>query len=292
MSQISYLFMDSQLRFPLFEELLQGSLSPLLPAMAADTDYNDRIESQIVNSLLDEGRYLICFREIHHVKQRYYRQLLISETFAYCNELTSLLDEESSPNIRTYYRDAILDKHLTSCLMRLAKEIDASDLNHTLDELLKQSADIDKICNSYVLQLLKVCLTKAYLEVQDCLADVVRNKLSEKELYSSLLNELPPVKTYLKLRTERQTKSPIKPSTTVHTAPTNVATPIVPIVPTTFISDEKFLSVKEIGEKTNWDERTIRRYLKDGKLKGSKPGGSWIVAQSDFDIFYNTYKNQ
>ncbi|NDP22459.1 MAG: helix-turn-helix domain-containing protein [Paludibacter sp.] len=284
--------MDLQLRFPLFEELLQGSLNPLLPAMAADTDYYDRIERQIVDSVPDEGRYAIYFREIHHVKQRYYKRLLMSETFAYCNELISILEEETSPNIRAYYRDAILDKHLTTCLKRLSEKLEASDLNHPLDKLIEQNADIDKICNSYVLQLLKVCLAKAYLEVQDCLADVVRYKLSEKELYSSLLNELPPIKTGLKLRPERQVKSLLKESPIVHTAPANVATPIEPIAPTSFISDEKFLSVKEIGEKTNWDERTIRRYLKDGKLKGSKPGGSWIIAQSDFDAFYNHYKNQ
>ncbi len=284
--------MDSQLRFPLFEELLQGSLNPLILAMAAYTDYNDRIECQISNSMRDEGRYAISFREVHHVKQRYYKKLILSETYAYCNELIPLLEEETSPNVRAYYRDAILDKHLTTCLKRLGENMEASDLNHPLDKLIEQNADIDKICNSYVFQLLKVCLAKAYLEVQDCLIEVVHTKMSEKELYSTLLNELPPIITYLKLRPERQHTTPPKEYPIANAAQANVAAPTEPIVSNSSILNETYLSVKEIEAKTGWSERTIRRHITSGKLKGSKPGGSWLVALSDFEIFYNTFKNQ
>lgn len=295
MYQISCLFMDSQLRFPLFEELLQGSLNPLLLAMAADTDYNDRIECQISNSVCDEGRYAITFRELHHVKQRYYKKLILSETYAYCNELILLLGAETSPNIRAYYRDAILDNHLTTCLKRLGEKMEAYDLNHPLDKLIEQNADIDKICNSYVFQLLKVCLVKAYLEVQDCLIEVVHTKMSEKELYSTLLNELPPIITYLKVRPERQALTPPKEYPIANAAPANETAhnePIVSNTSYTSIANESYLSVKDIEAKTSWSERTIRRYITSGKLNGSKPGGSWIVALSDFEIFYNKFKNQ
>ena len=46
------------------------------------------------------------------------------------------------------------------------------------------------------------------------------------------------------------------------------------------------LSLKNIMTITNLSERTIRRYLKEGKLVGTKVGGVWRFTEAQLEAFY------
>ena len=54
--------------------------------------------------------------------------------------------------------------------------------------------------------------------------------------------------------------------------------------------NEKYLSKQEAAAAFGVHERTITRYLHNGKLKGALIGKSWRIAESDFKDFYEQAK--
>lgn len=117
--------------FPLFESIMHGSLDPLAPAMAASSNYEQRILDQIVDAEKDNGIYSISFVAGRHLKEKYYRRLMLAETIAYCNDWLATFAAEDNSNILAYYRDSILDKHLKACMMRLHEKMLAANLQHS-----------------------------------------------------------------------------------------------------------------------------------------------------------------
>lgn len=110
--------MNLDYHFPLFDSMLQDKMNPLLPENNADADFRLRLQEQIIDKANDEGRYTLTYLKWIHPKADYYHRLLLSETFAYCNELRVHLQVEENISIRTYYREMILDRHLSPCGIR------------------------------------------------------------------------------------------------------------------------------------------------------------------------------
>jgi len=54
---------------------------------------------------------------------------------------------------------------------------------------------------------------------------------------------------------------------------------------------EKLLTLKETAKILRVSERTIMRYLKAGKLKGSK-AGQWRIKESDLEKFLKENSNE
>jgi len=283
--------MDSDYRFPLFEEIIHGTLDPVLPSMAADTGYEERLKNMICCKSTDNGRYQINFPAGHHLKQRYYRNLLLSETVGYCNEMVEMLSKETLPPIRTYYRDLILDKHLTCCLKRLSEKLHKHNLTTFPSRTDLPPPTTESICNSYILHFLKVCLTKAYLEIQHTLSDVVVYSLTEQTIYSTYFDALPPV--YCWLSTKPATKQPQHNAAALtQESPPGYGDNTAPAKENLPPEDSgKFLQVNDIVAKTGWSEKTVRRYLQEGSLKGSKPRGKWLISQEDFENYMKKNSN-
>ncbi len=256
-------------QFPLFTAFLRGNMSPLKPENGANTNFKLRLQEQLTASASDEGLYALRFLKPLHPKQEYYRRALLSETFAYCNELRTELLAETNSDIRAYYRELILDRHLTTCLQQLGEEMVARKL--TYEKALNPAVDVsqEESINAWCFQLMKVCLAKAYLEVQDVLADVVVYAMTEKELYSTYLQELKPIITFLQKRDAVPEKA--KPTQLYSENPvanTMVASPSE--APTM-----DYLTTKEVAAILKSDTRTITRKLESKKLKGLKEGGKW-----------------
>jgi hypothetical protein len=108
--------------FPLFDLIMHRSLNPFTPEMAASSNYEQRIVEQIVDAEKDKGYYSISFVASRHLKEKYYRRLVLAETVAYCNEWLATFAAKDNSNILAYYRDSILDRHLKACIMRLHKK--------------------------------------------------------------------------------------------------------------------------------------------------------------------------
>ena len=268
-------------RFPLFDDILLGGLNPLLPENHASTDFKQRMEEQILEPAKDAGSYRISFLKATHPKEEFYRRKLLSETLLYCNELTNELEAEKQPEIRAYYRDKILDRHLTTCLKRLGEFITSGEL--TLKKLKEPNEDVtpDTLANIFILHFLKVCVAKAYLEVQKALSDTVGVQLSETMLYADYLNEIAPVRTFLTyvpepFRPENQCVETNKTATSVSDHHEKAPAPVV-------FSENDFMLVGEVAKILKKDERTIRRRLKAGTIKGIKDGSTWLVDRKAFN---------
>ncbi len=51
---------------------------------------------------------------------------------------------------------------------------------------------------------------------------------------------------------------------------------------------DKLYTVEDVAQKTGLTDRTIRNYLKDGRLKGKKIGGQWRFTADDIEALFFT----
>jgi predicted DNA-binding transcriptional regulator AlpA len=190
--------MEFDIHFPLFEEILVGRLRPERPENKDGYHYTQRLQKMITEHGTPKGVFAMVYFKPISQKCAYYHRLLVSETTGYCNDLWDSLPNKPEPAVRSYRRKQLLEEHLPSCLMRIGETIEAN--NYRLDELEHPSPDADRerLTAIYVYHLLKVCVAKAYLEVQAILADVVAWKQTEDSLYYGFVKELPPVMLFLK----------------------------------------------------------------------------------------------
>jgi excisionase family DNA binding protein len=54
----------------------------------------------------------------------------------------------------------------------------------------------------------------------------------------------------------------------------------------------RFLSPEDIAEVLNVEVSTIRKWIREGSLKGIKFGGLWRVSEQDFEGFISKSKEQ
>ena len=277
--------MNFDYRFPLFDDILHGRLSPLLQDNAANTDFKQRLEEQIIEASKDMGSYKLSFIKPQHPKAEYYRRMLLSETFQYCNDLLDYLQDKRNLKIRAYLRNLILDKHLTSCLKRLGEQVNSCQLSLNLLTSIPSDVSIESTTNCYVFQLLKVCVSKVYLEVQNEFADLISIPQSESMLYAAYLNELPPIRTFLSKRPERD-KAESRQKETVNQAPKDQSTTQASALEVEKPSTE-FMLVQDAALKLKVSDKTIRRRLESGELKGKKDKGKWLIDKTAFESYLN-----
>lgn len=277
--------MNLDYRFPLFDSLLQGKMNPLLPGNNADAGFRLRLQEQIVENAKDEGCYTLTFVKWAHPKTDYYRRLLLGETFAYCNELTTHLRAEMNRQIRAYYREMILDRHLVTCLQRLGEVITESGLKLSSLSQPTPEDSTDSLANCYVLHLLKVCLAKAYLEVQQALSDVVLIPQTELMLYSAYLHELPPVRTFLEKRAKSSMAQVVQEQP--HGSPVTERAVTDLSAGAGGIPEEAYILVSEAATALKVSEKTILRRLSSGEIKGVKDKSRWLIDKTAFKSYLN-----
>ena len=184
---------------------------------------------------------------------------------------------ETNRQIKSYLRDQILDKHLTTCLMRLGEKIQTENLH--LKDLTEPSADTDnnRLSDIYIFHLLRVCLAKAYLEIQELLHEVLVYKQTEEWLYTSLAGQTPPVRLFL--RKLAKTQKPEKVSNSTN-QPTNEQTTI----PT--FSRADYYTSKEVFEVLGISESTLTRRKKESDFpKALKHGNKDLYMKSEIDVW-------
>lgn len=287
---------DFDFRFPLFNSIMVGSLSPFLPENNYSVylnEENDRIE---LDSILDEGRFGFTFYKPANFKCRYYYQKLVQETFLYCNEILQFLEEEQDTDTRAYLRLTLLDKHLRTCLIRLGEQMQTNNLQSSHFLHPTQDTLPELLSNSYVFQLLKVCVAKAYLEIQLALSDVIHNPLTEAMLYTAMVGELPPVKSFLKqIPAEKLQKQPLKAKATNPTEE-RITEPLVSTQSetgqATTAVDTKLHTVKDLIALKIGSDRTIRRLLEKKELIGIKQKNGWRIEDAELQHYLKNLKTQ
>jgi excisionase family DNA binding protein len=54
------------------------------------------------------------------------------------------------------------------------------------------------------------------------------------------------------------------------------------------MQNEEYLTIKDIAQQLKMDEKTIRRWVKDGKLPAISLGGKYRIARSDLNAFLDS----
>jgi hypothetical protein len=286
---------DFDYRFPLFDSIMVGSLSPFLPENNYSAYLNEENDRIGLDSILDEGRLGFTFYKPTNFKCRYYYHKLVQETFYYCNDILQYLEEEQDADTRANLRLTLLDKHLKTCLIKIGETLHSGNLStrHFLKPL--PEADPELLSNSYIFHLLKVCVAKAYLEVQLALSDVIHNPLTETMLYTAIVGELPPIKCFLK---EIPAEKLQKLSKAKATTPTEerILEPLERTQPeteqVTATVGTVFYTVKDLIDMKIGSDRTIRRLLKKKELIGIKQKKGWLVEDTEYQRYFNNLKTK
>lgn len=266
--------------FPLLTDVLYGDLRPDRPENADQTNYAARIEAQIRPGVHRSGVYNLTFLNPHNLKCTYYLRLLIGETYLYCEEMLAHIATENDPCIRSYLRDSIIDKHLRTSLMKIGDVIRAN--NYRLDEVISPATDADseRLSSVYIFHLLKVCVAKAYLEIQSALADVVDFPIKEELLYTSFVRDFPPVKRFVhKLNSSVTTTAIAEEMPKKSTGSTSSDTKETPSY-----------SVKAAVALLNCSEKTILRKIASGEIKAEKEDGRYWIDKEAFNIYVSKKK--
>ena len=290
----SYLLtMDFDYRFPLFESILYGSLNPFLRANNFTADFDEQYLGMGFDSTPDEGKYGFTFYKPANFKCQFYYHKLVQETFLYCNDILEYLAEVQDADSRAYLRLTILDRHLKTCLIKIAEILQTNNLSITNFLQPTQNTDPDLFSNSYIFHLLKVCVAKAYLEIQFALSDVVLNPLTEAMLYTAVIREMPPVKRYLKqvdkdksdqkakVKNEKQTPQPISEAPIESNSTMNLSN-----------VDTKLHSVKDLIALKIGSDRTIRRLLEKKELIGIKQNNGWRIEDAELQRYLKDLKSK
>lgn len=276
-SQVSML--SSKYRFPLFDDLLYGALSPFSSSNSCEAFLLEEEPHLRVEMEADAGIYALTYPKPLNLKCSFYYNRLPGETVSYCNDLREHFTTLTDPDIRAYLKLTILDRHLKTALIKTGELLREYKLS-TADFLAPApGADIEKISNSYIFHLLKICLAKAYLEVQSILEPRPAKQVDETYLYTALTGEIPPVKIWLRKRKFNKPgnlPSPPKQAKKKTELAPEEKSPTV---------TEKTYTLSEISEMGYGSERTLRRRLADKEINGFKNGSKWLVEKIELDRY-------
>lgn len=276
---------NSDFRFPLFDNILFGGMHPNIASNRIDAFLFDEEQRIEVQAVADKGAYSLVFFKPLNDKCRFYYQRLIAETYWYCNELLEEIGAQSDTEVRAYWRLTLLDRHLKTLLIKTGEEM--REHNYPDYDFIAPPKDVDneKLANSYVFHLLKVCLAKAYLEFQNTLGATPGKQMDEATLYTALVGEMPPVKCFIKKRPAIAGVQSKKPDqfTTEFKPETKAESSTGAVV-------EKILSIKELSGMKLGDERTIRRWIEKGEIKGFKLGKKWFVTETELNHYLEKSK--
>lgn len=278
---------NSELRFPLFDKIMTGSMHPFNTSNSFRAFLLTDEKFVIPDSVPDDGVYSLAFPKPPNPKCSFYYHRLVNETVDYCNELCTEIRKHTDPDIRAYLRLKLLHEHLKTCLIKTGEVLHEHQLLITDFMTPQQGVDIEKLSNSYIFHLLKVCIAKAYLEVQHVLGVLQGEYIDETGLYTGFAFEMPPVKCFLK-RHKTMLKKETLPEILTH----NIRDLSTEKVSKTELhnKEEKTYKIKDLVKKLNAESRTIRRWLNDGKIIGRKTGKIWQVTEDNLNVFIQNNK--
>ena len=271
--------LSSEYRFPLFDNILYGSMSPFSPSNSCEAFLLEEEPRVRVGAATDNGIYNLSFRKPLNQKCLFYFNRLMNETVLYCNGVLEELSGLSDPDVRAFWQLALLERHLKTLLIKTGEVL--REHNFTTADFMMPApvTDTEKLSNSYIFHLLKVCLAKAYLEVQSILEPTSAKHVDETYLYTAFTCETPPVRTWL-------TRKKISDAAKQQPQPKRVEkkTKIVPETKSPAVTG-KIYTLLDLTERKLGSPRTLRRKLATGELKGFKNGNIWLIEESELDRY-------
>lgn len=194
----------------ILDDILFNGLSPWLSASNPDEMYISMPSEIKVFESRISMRYEIDFFRPFNNKTKYYQKLIFREMNRLCESFIQMINENEDSRVRKFLLNDILDKKLNTRIKEIGKLIKERKLDINYIDPAKSTFDQDSNhkTDTYIIQLLKTCLLKIYLEIQDSFSSFRDEILIIEDFYTQLLFEPIPSNTFLK---EVRPIIPIKP---------------------------------------------------------------------------------
>lgn len=277
----------SEFRFPLFDKIMTGSMNPFNSSNSFRAFLFSEERFITPDRVSDKGVYTLIFPKPPNRKCSFYYERFVNETVDYCNELCYEIRKQSDPDIIAYLRLKILQEHLKTCLIKTGEVLQEHQLLIADFMTPPQGVDFEKLSNSYIFHLLKVCIAKAYLEVQRVLGLLPGDFMDEAALYSGYAGEMLPVKCFLK---RNITKLKNKNFDAINSDNKHGLTTEKVTKTEMNKTVEKSYKIKDLEKILHANSRTIRHWMKNGKIKGEKTGKIWYVTETNLNKYLQNNK--
>ena len=184
-----------------FDRIIQGNLSPWLDCNEQEEKFVRNIRYLRPIEPRFQPLYEIGFYRCFNSKTKYYRKLIINEANNYCCRVIEWIGSIRDLSIVKYYLNRTFKK-IKSLLREAARLIKANDYDLKYIDPYKLSFDdeLNNKANTYVIQLLKTALLKAYLELQEFFKTYLcsDDHMEIEDLYLQILSEPIPEQTFIK----------------------------------------------------------------------------------------------
>lgn len=287
-------------RLDIVENLLFGHYYP----MAKENSYDSFLLKERVvafkNQEVDRGAYAFRFAEPVNPKMKFYYQLLINDSVDYCNDILTFSAGLVDLDIRAYFREELLNGHLKRLLIEVGKVIRENGFKQSDFMNPSDGLSMEHKSNSYVFHLLKMVLVRIYLEMQDLFGAVNGDRLSASYLLAGLVGDneandwkiIKRVKKREALSEYKKELSTSKESASVDELVGDMKSDMKSEVKLEKITSDKYLKVIDIADRIGKNEKSVRRLLQNGKMKGFKQGNNWLVAEEDFEAYMSSLKKR
>ena len=282
----------------LFNDILFNGLQPWLPKNNPDEKFASMLsEIKAVEPTLPM-KYKVEFIRPFNCKTKYYQMLMVRETNKYCDRVINFISEDDNLQLKKYWLNDTLNKKLKTMLKEVGKLIKEKHLDMDYIDPTKNTfeLDVDHKTDIYIIQLLKCCLMKIYLEIENVFLTFRKDIMVIEDFYTQLLFEPIPSNSFLKetphiLFIEPEKSKPVKA--------------VIPVAKQYFNS---FIYIKLLKEPSNlndlWDNLKKNHLIaKDTALMSFKKVFSgkqitqpivWTGSPSEFYYFiysiYSQYK--
>jgi len=185
----------------ILDEILYHNLRPWLEENNPDEKFAPMLVEIKTENVDYQYHYDIEFRRPFNYKTRYYNKLIVNGLCKYCNEMLSLINEDTNTKLQKYWLNEILNNRLKTRLKDIGRLIQDNDYSLAYINPKKTSFNIDAghKTNTYIIQLLKLAYIKAYLEIQEPFRDLLAdNLMTEDDFYMQLLFEPIPDESFIK----------------------------------------------------------------------------------------------
>lgn len=187
--------------FTIAEDILKGKLRPWMNTETHDEHFASIITDVKTVQPTFQYLYEFDFQRPTSSKTQYYKKLIENETIQFTNCLIGELQREDELKIRKYQYNHKFAKHMQNLLSDIGKLIKSKQYSLDYINPKSQSLDIDiahKEC-TFIIQLLKTAIIKAFLEVQEFVDFIEKDsKLIADDLFLRFIKEPIPDNLFLK----------------------------------------------------------------------------------------------
>jgi hypothetical protein len=197
----------------ILDDILYKGLQPWLPENNPDEKFAPMLSEIKAFEPKIQMKYEVDFFRPFNNKTKYYQKLIFREMNKYCDHVISLIADDSNHQVKKYWLNDTLEKKLKTRLKEIGKLINERHLDISYIDPSKSTFDMDANhkTDTYIIQLLKTCLIKIYLEIQNTFLIFREDVMVIEDFYTQLLFEPIPSNSFLKETLPILIIEPVKP---------------------------------------------------------------------------------